>query len=208
MTKCQERFREVTTLAKINQCPKCGKKLSPFYLKPKCPFCNVDLLYYQLDERLEADALEAERQVEKLDRFKNTIKSSAFASPLLIIRFILFFTPLGSMCLPMYNGLTLIGVIMGLIKGELDFGANLLPVLSMIFVIVLSLAVIISSLFSSTKNGLLRNMIFSLINLSVFLVLSFLTGNFGIGWYITLAIYLAEDSLHLLCDRQIKKNKA
>lgn len=188
-----------------NCCPKCQKKLSPFYLKQNCPYCGVDILYYKLDERLEEDAAEAKRQVEKFEKFKNTIISSAFASPVLIIRFILFFTPLGSMCLPMFKDLTLISVIIGLIKGELNFGDNLLPILSMIFVIVLSLAVIISSLFSSTKCGFFRNMVLSTVNLSVFLVFGFVIGNPGTGWYLTLAIYLLEDSLHFICDRDIKK---
>jgi len=188
-----------------NTCPKCGKKISPFYLKQNCPHCNVDILYYKMEERLEADAAEAQRQVEKLDKFKNTIKSSSVAHPLLILRLILFFTPLGSMCLPMYKGLTLISVIMGIVKGEPDIGENLLPVLGMVFVIVLSLAVIISSLFSSTKSGLFRNLVFSTVNLSVFLVFGFVILHLGSGWYLTLAIYLLEESLHLACDRVIKK---
>ncbi len=187
-----------------NCCPKCGKKLSVFYLKQNCPYCGVDMLYYKMDERLEEDALEAERQVEKLNKFKNTVKSSSVASPLLLIRLILFFTPLGSMCLPMYKNLTLITVIMGIVKGELDFNENLLPILSMIFVIVLSLAVIISSLFSSSENGLKRNLIFSFVNTAVFVGFGIETGSLGVGWYITFAIYIFEIVLHFVCDRVIK----
>lgn len=29
-----------------NKCPKCGKKLSVFYLKPECPECGCNIMYY------------------------------------------------------------------------------------------------------------------------------------------------------------------
>ncbi len=190
-----------------NKCPKCGEKLNPFYLKQNCPHCGVDILYYKLDERLEADAAESLRQEMKLKAFKDTIISSAFASPILIIRFVLFFTPLASTCLPVYKDLTLISLIMGIIKGSLDTDAYLLPIISMALVILLSLAVIVSSLFSSTKHGLIRNLIFSAVNTIVLLAFAFIIKNLGIGWYLTLLIYLLEILLHFVADRIIKKKK-
>ncbi|MCR4593595.1 MAG: hypothetical protein K5761_00900 [Clostridiales bacterium] len=190
---------------KINRCPKCEKKISPFYLKENCPHCGVNILYYKLDERLESDAAESLRQEMKLKAFKKLIISSAFASPILIIRFILFFTPLASMCLPMYNGLTLISVIVGIIKGELSVSDNILPIAGMGLVIVLSLAVIISSLFSAGKKGLMRNLIFSVINSLAFLILGLIISGLGIGWYITAGIYSLEIILHFVCDKAIKK---
>ena len=110
-----------------NKCPKCHEKISPFYLKQNCPHCGVDLLYYKLDERLDEDAAESERQVAKLKRFANTIKASTIATPLLIIRLILFFTPLLSMCLPMYRAghknVSLIGFIMSIVNHGFDISA-------------------------------------------------------------------------------------
>ena len=50
-------------------CPKCGKKLSPFYLKPNCPACGVDILRYDAEGRLERDAAQAAKEVEALWRF-------------------------------------------------------------------------------------------------------------------------------------------
>ena len=50
-------------------CPKCGKKLSLFYLKPNCPACGVDLLRYDAEGRLERDAAQAAKEVEALWRF-------------------------------------------------------------------------------------------------------------------------------------------
>ena len=189
-----------------NKCPKCGGKLSPFYLKENCPHCGVNILYYKLDERLEADAAESLRQEMKLKAFKDLIISSSFASPILIIRFILFFTPLASMCLPMYNKMTLISVIAGIIKGELSVSDNILPIAGMALVIILSLAVIISSMFSAGKKGLLRNLIFSAVNTLAFLILGLIISGLGIGWYITAGIYILEIVLHFVCDKAIKKN--
>ena len=41
-------------------CPKCGKKLGITSIKPECPNCGVNLLYYKIEERLEVDAINAE----------------------------------------------------------------------------------------------------------------------------------------------------
>ena len=162
-------------------------------------------IYYNMDKRLEEDAKKAQREVEAVYRFVGIIKSSSVSSPALIARLVLFFTPLASMCLPMYNGISLITIIMGLIKKEFSIGDVLMPLISMGLVILISLAVIISSLFSSTKNGLLRNMVLSVINLTVFVSLGLVIGSLGMGWYITLLIYLAEIIMHIICNKVIKK---
>lgn len=190
---------------KNDLCPKCGKKLSPFYMKEKCPYCGVSLLYYNMEENLKADAEKAQKEVDAVNKFLNTIKSSSIASPLLIIRLVLFFTPLASMCLPMYGDVSLVSLIMGLVNSTVELGDVIMPLVSMALVVVLSLAVIISSLFSVTKTGFLRNMIFSVINTAVFVVLGLIIGGVGIGWYITFVIYLAEIVMHILCEKQIRK---
>ena len=190
---------------KNNLCPKCGKKISAFYLKEKCPHCNVNLLYYNLEDNLKADALQAQKEVDAVNHFFCFLRASSVASPLLIVRLVLFFTPLASMCLPMYGDVSLISLIMGLINSEIQIGDVILPLVSMAFVIVLSLAVIISSLFSVTKTGFLRNMIFSVVNTAVFVVLGLIIGGAGIGWYITLVIYLVEIVMHILWEKQIRK---
>ncbi|MCC8072959.1 MAG: hypothetical protein LIO62_02385 [Clostridiales bacterium] len=182
-----------------NTCPKCGQKLSPLYMKENCPKCGVNLLYYNLDENLKADAENARREVEAVTRFLNIIKSSSIASPILIIRLVLFFTPLASMCLPMYGDISLIALIMGLINGELEISSVIMPLISMALVVVLSLAVIISSLFSSTKTGFLRNMIFSVINTAVFVGLGVIIGGIGLVLFVTLSIYILEFVMHIIC---------
>lgn len=189
----------------MSNCPKCGTRLKPTYMKAECPSCGVNLLYYKMDERLEADALKAQKEVDAVNKFIGILKSSSVASPILIVRLVLFFTPLASMCLPMYNGISLVSLILGIIKGTLQIGDVIMPLVSMALVIVLSLAVIISSLFSSTKTGLLRNIIFSVINTAVFVALGLVIGGMGVGWYITLAIYMAEIALHFICNAVIKE---
>lgn len=49
-----------------NKCPKCGKKLSIFYLKEECPECGTNILYYDMENRLEKDAENAEAEYERL----------------------------------------------------------------------------------------------------------------------------------------------
>ncbi len=57
-----------------NNCPKCGKKLSLFYIKQNCSECGCDLLNYEREKSLERDAEKAEAEFAKLDalllRFK------------------------------------------------------------------------------------------------------------------------------------------
>lgn len=191
-----------------NTCPKCGKKLSPFYFKETCPYCNVNLLYYKLEERLEADAKESQRQVDNLKKLVDTVKSSTISSPVLLVRLVLFFTPLTSMCLPMYDSISLITIIKSIINGGFNLDDVLLPVISMGLVVVLSLAVIISSLFSSTKNGFLRNIILSIINTAVLIVMGVIIGGVGAGWYVTLGIYIAEIILHFVCHKIILNKRS
>ena len=205
---------------KNNKCPKCGEKLSPFYMKQACPKCGVNLMYYQLDERLEKDAKQAQKEVDAVNRFTDMLKASTVKTPWHIIRLILFFTPLASMCLPMFwaghKKVSLIAFIMSIVNHGFDFAAltadksYLFAILAMVCVIVFSLAVIISSLFSSTKNGFKRNMIFSIINALVFSITGTAVHYFGgrilAGYVITALIYAFEFILHYLCEKPSGKN--
>lgn len=58
-----------------NKCPKCDKKISLFYLKQNCPQCDCDLVNYDLENRLEADAEKAEKEFEALDKIINKVTS-------------------------------------------------------------------------------------------------------------------------------------
>lgn len=56
-----------------NKCPKCGERLSVFYLKETCPKCGANILYYNMDKRLEEDAAKAEAEYEKLGQLVDKI---------------------------------------------------------------------------------------------------------------------------------------
>ncbi len=58
-----------------NKCPKCSRKLSIFNIKQECPGCGCDLVYYDMENRLERDAEQAEKEFAKLDEFLSKIKS-------------------------------------------------------------------------------------------------------------------------------------
>lgn len=203
-----------------NRCPNCNEKLSPFYLKQTCPKCNTNLVYYDLDKRLAEDHEKAMREQEAVDRVLNNIKTSAFGGAVQIIRFVTMFSPLLWMCLPMYKTtdgteITLIGVIMGIINGSMPFDkilgdkSYLFPVLTMVCIILFSLAVIIFSLFSMGKKAYLRNIMFSGVNLVVLLVciaISKMSGaTFEIGALIVLFVYVLEIFLHKAVDKKINQ---
>ncbi len=200
-----------------NKCPKCGEKLSPFYMKQNCPKCNTNLVYYDLDNRLRADHEKAIKEQETVDRVINNIKTSAFGGPLQIVRFVLMFSPLLWMCLPMFTSddrtdITLVSVIMGIINGNFDFGNSsyLFPFITMVCVIFFSLAVIISSLFSIGKKALARNETFSLINTLVFLVISIVSckiggANLSTGWFLVSITYTLEMEMHTLVNKKLNK---
>lgn len=57
-----------------NQCPKCGKKLSIFYIKQNCSECGCDLLNYNREKQLEEDAEKAEAEFARLDRLLGKFK--------------------------------------------------------------------------------------------------------------------------------------
>ncbi len=51
-------------------CPKCGKKLSVFYIKETCSECGCNLMYYNMSARLEEDHQKAEAEFQKLEEVK------------------------------------------------------------------------------------------------------------------------------------------
>ena len=51
-----------------NTCPKCGAKLSIFYVKPECPKCGCNIMYYNRESRLEEDNRKAEKEWAKAEK--------------------------------------------------------------------------------------------------------------------------------------------
>lgn len=56
-----------------NKCPKCGKKLSLFYIKQECDNCGCNLLYYDMENRLEQDARQAKEEYDKFYALVNKL---------------------------------------------------------------------------------------------------------------------------------------
>ena len=199
-----------------NKCPKCNEKLSPFYMKQNCPKCNTNLVYYDLDKRLEADHIQAMKEQEAVDRALNNIKTSAFGGPLQITRFVLMFSPLLWMCLPTFisddeTDISLISVIMGIINGNFPFDnpSYLFPFITMVCIILFSLMVIISSLFSVGEKAIKKIQIFQKINYLVLLIcviLSVVNGAFfSFGVALTLLTYSVTDILHSKIHKKLNK---
>lgn len=162
-----------------NKCPKCGAKLSPFYLKPNCPSCGVNIVQYGFDERLESDKIRAEKEWERFDNFLNGLKMSSIGSPIAIIRLISFFLPIVALLIPVYKvngaGINLISIIKSIISDSSSVFQNkamLLCFISFAAVILTSLVCAVISLFSYTKNGYKRNIILSSIQICTFIALS------------------------------------
>lgn len=204
----------------MSNCPKCNSKIKFTYLKQECPHCGVNMLYYKLDEQLEADAKLAKKESDAVNKFLDLLKKSSIKTPWHILRLVLFFTPLASMCLPMFwaghKNVSLITFIMSIINHGFDFNAMLLDksylfaVLTIVLVILVSLCVIICSLFSETKSGFRRNAIFSCINTFVFMTMSIMCFvNGGVaksGFYVTVLIYAIEAILQYVVAKP-KNNK-
>ncbi len=204
-----------------SKCPKCGETIKPAYLKQTCPKCGVNMFYYKFDEQLEADAEKAQREVDAVNRFTDMLKASTIGSPWHIIRLIVFFTPLASMCLPMFwaghKNVSLITFIMSIINHGLDLGAvaseksYLFAILSIVCVVVFSLAEIISSLFSAAKNGFKRNICFFAVNIAVLSVFSLLVIIYGgyikAGLLVTFLIYIFKMVLHCVTGEKQEANR-
>lgn len=57
----------------MDKCPKCGKKLTVFNISQTCKECGCDILNYDLENRLEADSVQAEKEFEELYKFLDKI---------------------------------------------------------------------------------------------------------------------------------------
>lgn len=213
-----------------NRCPKCNQKLSPLYFKPNCPSCGVNLMYYQMDNRLEEDAKKAQAEWDALDRFLNGVKTSTIGSLSSIIHLVSLFLPVVSLLLPIakLNGvkefsepLSLISFIKAIISASSGDGIGsffsnavlgnksvLLGIIFIVCVVLLSLLLLIFTLFSYQKSGLKRNTAASVILLVAAVALTILSASFGaqicIGSYACTAFIIVSLILNFQIDKKIK----
>ena len=196
-----------------NKCPKCGAKLSPFYLKPNCPSCGVNIVQYGFDERLESDKIRAEKEWELFDNFLNGLKMSSIGSPIAIVRLISFFLPIVALLIPVYKvngaGINLISIIKSIISNSVSVFQNkamLLCFISFAAVILTSLVCAVISLFSYTKNGYKRNIILSGIQICIFIALSTAAVINGASIFAGAAAVILLQILTLYLHKKYKKN--
>ena len=201
-----------------NKCPKCGAKLSPFYLKPNCPSCGVNIVQYGFDERLESDKIRAEKEWERVDNFLNGLKMSSIGSPIAIVRLISFFLPIVALLIPVYKvngaGINLISIIKSIISDSASVFQNkamLLCFISFAAVILTSLVCAVISLFSYTKNGYKRNIILSGIQICTFIALSTAAvingANIFAGAAAVILLQILTLYLHKKYKKSIEENK-
>lgn len=196
-----------------NKCPKCGAKLSPFYLKPNCPSCGVNIVQYGFDERLENDKIRAEKEWERFDNFLNGLKMSSIGSPIAIVRLISFFLPIVALLIPVYKvngaGVNLISIIKSIISDSASVFQNkamLLCFISFAAVILTSLVCAVISLFSYTKNGYKRNIILSGIQICTFIALGTAAVINGASIFAGAAAVILLQILTLYLHKKYKKN--
>ena len=175
-------------------CPKCGKKLKLTDVKPNCPHCNTNLLYYKIEERLEVDALNAEREhahtQKKLDRAKAAMVGGPFAIArivLLVLTICAFLLPLAKLSAvgPFFSETGEISKTIGAIDlvtqlMEFDFGAlgligssivgtaTLMFALSVVMIALAAVAALLQLIFSflsCSPKGFVRNVIFSVLGI-------------------------------------------
>lgn len=196
-----------------NKCPKCGAKLSPFYLKPNCPSCGVNIVQYGFDERLESDKIRAEKEWERVDNFLNGLKMSSIGSPIAIVRLISFFLPIVALLIPVYKvngaGINLISIIKSIVSDSASVFQNkamLLCFISFAAVILTSLVCAVISLFSYTKNGYKRNIILSGIQICTFIALSTAAVINGASIFAGAAAVILLQILTLYLHKKYKEN--
>ena len=184
----------------MSDCPKCGKKLKLTDLKPTCPHCGVNLLYYKIEERLEVDAINAELEHAKTQQRIDRAKASMVGSALTIVRIVLLVLAVGLLFLPLAklhlvgpyfdNNITINAIEIYNRVSAMDFdglfGMFGSPVLgkTMIFlaasVVTVALAAVcailelVLSFLSCSPKGFVRNVIFSVLGM-VFTAASIVT---------------------------------
>lgn len=172
-------------------CPKCNRKLKLTDLKPTCPGCGTNLLYYRIEERLEVDALNAEIEHARTQKKVDRAKASMIGGPWAIVRDVLMVLVIVAFLLPLANmsaigpyferetTYTAIQVVMELM--EFDFGALGLigspivgtttiffaaSIVCLALALVIALFQLIFSFLSCSKRGFGRNVTFAVLGIA------------------------------------------
>ena len=82
-------------------CPKCGYHLKLTDYKPNCPKCGINIVYYNMDERLQEEADVAELDHVRVQKKIDRLKSSFVGSKLAVVRICTSFLPVFALLLPL-----------------------------------------------------------------------------------------------------------
>ena len=150
----------------MDRCPKCGYKLKITDLKPECPGCGVNLMYYDMQLRLENDAIKAAEENAVMQAFARKIVKSVIGSVTVILRLVMAVLTVISLLVPFAKTVTagagmeagksvgLINIIVAIIKGNaFSDGFTVVTVLFLV-VFVLCLASLLISPFLFSKKAL------------------------------------------------------
>lgn len=166
------------------KCPKCGHKLKLTDYKPNCPKCGVNIVYYNMDERLQEEADIAELDHVRVQKKIDRLKASFVGSPYSLVRLALSILPLGALMLPLasvtysgpfieqktssINAVTIVNTVSSLnfdnlfrMTGSKLVGAGFTGYAVSLFAVLISLAMVVISLVAlvaaNGKKGNIRN---------------------------------------------------
>lgn len=118
-------------------CPHCNYKLKIIDIKAECPVCGVNIPNYRWEERLDEDAVNAEKAFAGFNRKTKAIKNALFGTKQRIARFVLTFAPLLFFLFPMFTyetslpfsqgsqPVSMLSLILDIVNGKLDIGGHI-----------------------------------------------------------------------------------
>ena len=154
-------------------CPKCNKKLRLYNWRPECPYCGVNMVYYNSNDRLLAETEQAEIEHALSQPGIDRAKASFFGSVPAIIRIVLSLLPVGALFLPLAKikasggtiNVTAIEIYKlisdkGIFPGSVLINASMLMILFSVVMILVCLGCLVMSL---GKHGKIRNLILNIL---------------------------------------------
>ena len=188
-------------------CPKCGYKLSMIDIKPECPVCGVNLVYYGMEESLKQEADRAEFEHAAGQPGMDRLKAATIGHPLAIVRLVFSLLPLVATLAPMgkvivnlpyFAETTTINIISIVTKvfmaldfdhmlamvGSANVGTGyigyLIGLVGLVGVVLATIVNIVNLFFSCGKNGIKRNIVTAIVGI-VFTII----GTVGLSMWLT-----------------------